>query len=369
MRKVLLHPPKNGFFYVIDRQTGKLLSAKPFVDGITWATHVDIETGRPAISPSAIYKDEPVRVGPGAAHNWHPIAFSPKTNLVYLAATESTGYFLPEKNFKYIEGQPNLGVTLSAIFRGGAVHGAVVPATRALNLPPAAPPKAYLLAWNPVTQSAAWRADTAGGGVLATAGNLVFQGRSREGVLGELAAYRADNGQQVWSYPTPNAITPGPITYSVDGEQYVAVSSGAGMMGFAPRPRVRHNGRVVVFKLNGAATLPSEAPFAPPANPPQQVASAEDYKAGAQHYDEYCGRCHGFDAQSPNVVPDLRRSAMLTSKDAWHTVVIDGALSERGMASWAKFLSPDQVETIRAYVGEEARKLRRQEQTMADSAR
>jgi quinohemoprotein ethanol dehydrogenase len=252
--------------------------------------------------------------------------------------------------------------------RGGA-HGAETSTDKAPLAPPAGPPKAYLLAWNPTAQKAAWRADTRGGGVLATAGNLVFQGRGRAGVLGELVAYRADDGRQVWSHETPNAITPGPVTYSVDGEQYVAVATGASMMSFGTPARMRHNGRIVAFKLHGTATFPPEAPLALPANPPQQIAAAADIAEGEKHYNQYCVRCHGFQAATGNVLPDLRRSPMLTSKEAWHNIVIAGALSERGMVGWSKFLKDEHAEAIRVYVGEQARKLQAQERAPASPAR
>lgn len=373
LRKVLIHPPKNGFMYLLDRKTGKLISAEPYVEGVNWATSVDPATGRPAIVPAARYKDEPWTgiPGGGGAHNWHPTAFSPQTGLLYLAASENSTYYQPLQDFTFVPGQSNLGVDFTSMLRGygGGTHGAETATPEASiktpagkQAPPAAPPpKSYLLAWNPVTQQAAWKADGRGGGVLATAGNLVFQGRSRQGVLGELVAYRADTGEKVWSYPTPNAISPGPITYSVDGEQYVAVSSGASMLSPAMPARVRHNGRIVVFKLNGTGTFPPEAPLAPPANPPAQVADAALVTAGEHHYNEYCARCHGLGASNGNVLPDLRRSAMLTSPGAWKSVVIDGALAPNGMIGWSRFLSPQDAETIRAFVGERARKLREEE--------
>jgi quinohemoprotein ethanol dehydrogenase len=366
VRKVLIHPPKNGFMYVLDRKTGKVISAEPFVPGVNWATHVDVATGKPAIDPKAYYKDEAwVGIpGGGGAHNWHPTAFSPRTNLLYLAANEGTTYYAPVKNFKFVPGQSNLGIDFNAMLRGmgnttGGAHGAEAAPAKP------SPPKSYLLAWNPSTQKAAWRAETRGGGVLATAGNLVFQGRGRQGVLGEFVAYRADDGQQLWSYPTPNAITPGPVTYSVDGEQYVAVSTGAGMLSPGLPSRVRFNGRVVAFKLNGTAVLPPEAPLAPPANPPQQVATAERVALGESHYNDYCSRCHGVAAVNGNILPDLRRSPMLTSTEAWKSVVIDGALAPRGMIGWTQFLKPEDAEAVRAYVGEQARKLQEQERAAA----
>ncbi|HEU4626886.1 MAG TPA: PQQ-dependent dehydrogenase, methanol/ethanol family [Steroidobacteraceae bacterium] len=356
LKKVLLHAPKDGFFYVIERATGKVLSAQPYISGLNWATRVDLATGRPEIVAAARYQDAPWLgiPGGGGGHNWQPVAFSPMTGLIYIPATESSTYYelLPE--FRYVQGIPHIGINRESMVHGGPASGPPKGPTGAAN-------SAYLLAWNPVTQSEAWRANGRGNGVLATAGNLVFQGRSRAGLLGELVAFRADTGERVWSYNTPNAIVAGPVMYSVGGEQYVAVSSGPSAVVFTPPARMRDNGRMLAFKLDGTATLPPDSPLAPPANPPDQIASSTAYNTGKAHYDLYCARCHGFDAQSANVIPDLRRSPMLTDKSAWKRVVIDGALTDRGMVSWAKFLSPADAETIRAYVGEQARALQQQE--------
>jgi len=353
-RKVLLHAPKNGFFYVIDRRTGKLISAEPYIPGITWATHVDLVTGRPDIVPAARYHLEPWigRPGGNGAHNWNPVAFSPQTGLLYIPATESSTTFRPQKSFEFRDGVPNLGVDLF-----GAPHGAGgdehARSSRGAM-------QEYLLAWNPVTQRAAWRAPGGGGGVLATAGGLVFQGRSRDGLLGELVAFRADDGAEVWRYPTPNAIIAGPITYRVDGEQYIAAAAGASLMS-SGRPRVRNDGHLVVFKLDGTALLPPDPPLAPPANPPRKSASPAEVAAGETQYVRYCARCHGVGTASSNVIPDLRRSPVLTDRSAWLSVVMDGALAERGMVGWSRLMTPAQAESIRAYVGEQARALARAE--------
>jgi quinohemoprotein ethanol dehydrogenase len=358
-RKVLLHPPKNGFFYVIDRQTGKLVSAEPYVGGITWAKRVDVATGKPEISPEALYKDKAFTGSPGGggAHNWHPTAFNPKIGLIYLQATEgSSTYYEPVKKYEYNPDRPSIGIDFAKMAGGGA-HGADTLGKKQTPAPAAAPPKSFLLAWDPVAQKAAWRTDTRGGGVLATGGNLLFQGRGRAGVLGELVAYRADTGEKIWSHATPNAISAGPITYSVDGEQYIAVAAGAGMMAMGSPARARQSGRLLVFKLNGTGALPAEPPLAAPANPPQAVAAAADVAEGANHYDDYCTRCHGVQARNGNVIPDLRRSVMLTQPDAWQSIVSKGALTDRGMIGWSKYLNADQVEKIRLYVGEQARKL------------
>jgi quinohemoprotein ethanol dehydrogenase len=350
-RKVLLHAPKDGFFYVLDRKSGKLLSAEPFIANINWATHVDLPTGRPDIVAAARYETAPFLgvPGGGGAHNWHPWSYSPAAGLIYIPATESSTFYQALPDFEYVPGIPHIGINRDAM-----IHG---PETTAAQ-PATTPGAAYLLGWDPVANREVWRQAGRGNGLLSTAGNLVFQGRTRSGLLGELIAFRADNGTRLWSYDTPNAIAAGPVSYSVAGEQYIAVSSGASALSFGAAARVRHPGRMLAFKLNGTATLPPEPPLAPPPpNLPQMVASPEALSVGKARYDLYCARCHGFDTVSANVIPDLRRSPMLADKDAWHTVVIDGVLAERGMVSWAQYLTADDAEAVRAYVAAQARAL------------
>ncbi len=362
-RKVLLHAPKNGFFYVVDRESGKLLSAAPYVPGINWAARIDLASGRPVVAPAARYRDRPWigRPGGGGAHNWNPVAFSPLTGLLYFAANESSGLYRPVQTFENDPDVPSLGIDLF-----GARHEAAEPRSGGHGGERAAE---YLLAWNPVTQRAAWRAAGGGGGVLATAGGLVFQGRSREGVLGELDAFRATDGALLWRQPTPDAILSGPIAYSVDGTEYIAVSSGASVMNFTSRPRARHFGHLLAFKLGGTAPLPPDPPPAPPANPPAEVATAAAVTAGEARYGRYCARCHGIETRSANIIPDLRRSAVLTSPEAWRAIVIGGALADRGMIGWGRYLDAAGAETIRAYVGEQARALQREERRQARAPR
>ena len=353
-RKVLLHAPKNGFFYVIDRQSGRLLSAAPYVPGLTWATHVDLATGRPAIIAAAHYKEEPWTGSPGGGggHNWNPVAFSPQTGLLYFAAMEGTTEYRPVKHYEYVEGLPSLGIDLFGEHPAAAGGAA---ARTSGNF------RTYLLAWNPVAQRPAWRAPGHGGGVLATAGGLVFQGRARAGLVGELVAYRAGDGTVLWHYPVPDAVLAGPISYRVAGEQYISVSAGASIMNFDAQARVRHYGHVFAFKLHGTATLPPDPPLAPPANPPQGHPSSAQLTAGEMDYGKYCARCHGFRTESANVVPDLRRSAALTDAQAWSDIVIEGRLSDHGMIAWKRFVTPADAEAIRAYVGEQARALQQRE--------
>ena len=359
-RKVLMHAPKNGFFYMLDRKSGAMISAEPYVT-VTWAKNVDPKSGRPIEAPGARYGLAATFIAPGAggAHNWQPMAFNPTTRLVYIPTTDSGMPFRAVANWRFGEGLfTNVGVDFSA-GGGNAAHGAAAPPT------PVAPPlrpSNFVLAWDPVTQTPRWRADGRGGGILTTAGNLVIQGRIRAGALGELIAFRADSGEKLWRYPTPNAISAAPATYSVNGEQFIAVASGAGLTSVDGTPtRVRHVGRVVAFKLDGTATFPPEAAPALPANPPAAVAPDERVAAGQKPYDAYCARCHGFGGASGNVIPDLRRSLLLTNKEAWDQVVLGGALTERGMIGWSKFLKSTDADAIRAYVGETARALQQQE--------
>ncbi|HEX4996792.1 MAG TPA: PQQ-dependent dehydrogenase, methanol/ethanol family [Terriglobia bacterium] len=360
-RKALVHPPKNGFMYVIDRETGKLLAADPFVSGVTWAKGVDLVTGKPEISPSARYTDKPALVGPGGggAHNWHPIAFSPKTGLLYLQVTDnSSSLLIPTRldEFKYILDRPSLGIDFAAMITGGA-HTSDPSGRKVSPAPNSAPPKPYLLAWDPVARQPVWKVEARGGGVLATAGNLVFHGETREGVMGKFVAHRADTGETLWSLDTPNAINAGAVAYSVDGEQYIAVTSGATSLSGGGPTRVRQPGRLLAFKLQGTATLPADpaldiAPlFVPPASAPEDIAKGE------AHYYEFCARCHGPGAAGSNVITDLRRSTLIFSPDAWQSVVSDGALESDGMMGWSRYLSRDEIDTIRLFVVEQARPL------------
>jgi len=379
LRKVILHAPKNGFFYVIDRQTGKLLSAAPFVSGVNWATRIDSVTGRPLVAPAAEYKDRPWLGSPsgGGAHNWNPVAFSPRTGLLYLAASETQMTYRPAPMLENDPAVANLGINLfGAPPRPQAQENAQGPqrgadhadhtnhANQAEHAGHAGGRgRDYLLAWNPLTQRAAWRAAGGGGGVLATAGGLVFQGRTREGVLGELVAFGDRDGAVLWRQPVPDAALAGPVAYAINGSEYVAITSGASVQSSTARPRARHFGRLLVFKLGGTAELPPDPPLAPPPNPPVEIASTDRVTAGAGLYGRYCARCHGVATASSNVVPDLRRSPALTNPELWRAIVIAGALEDRGMIGWSRELDATQAQSIRAYVGEQARALQKTEQT------
>jgi quinohemoprotein ethanol dehydrogenase len=355
-RQVLMHTPKNGFFYVLDRHDGKLISAEAYVPGVSWASRVDLATGRPVVAPGAYYSDKPVRLSPGegGAHGWEPTAFSPNTGLLYLqASAHSSSRYIPRREaFQYVKGLDRLGL------HHFAQHGPYEP-QQAQQLDPGAPtPENYLLAWDPIAQKAAWKVPGRGGGVLVTAGGLVFQGHSRDVYMGELSAYRADNGEQVWTHDTPNAIITGPISYAVEGEQYILATSGAGGVGIVSPPQVMRLpqvGRLVAFKLGGNAQLPADPP---PAGPVVQVTerfAANRIAQGEQVYIDTCARCHGLGTRASGILPDLKRSAALNDAATWKAIVEGGSLASRGMIAWQGLIPDGSAEMIRAYVAEQAR--------------
>jgi quinohemoprotein ethanol dehydrogenase len=358
LRKVIMHAPKNGFFYVLDRRTGKVLSANAFVPTY-WATHVDLATGRPAIVANAFYDDGPFVGSPTGlgAHNWSPMSYSPVTGLAYFRASRASMIYRTDPEFVFREGLNNTG-----IYRGPPSDE-----DRALNerTPPLT--GSSLIAWDPVAGAPRWEIDGFGGGVLTTAANLLFQGRGV--ITGELIAFDAVTGEQLWSHATPNSMAPAPISYAVNGEQYIAVMGGRGFSGGNDTDaRDRNPGRIFAFKLGGTATLPPGPGPAPPANPPDEIFSAAAVAAGAEPYRIYCSRCHGGDTHSLNIIPDLRRSAALTSAALWKNIVIDGALEPNGMIGWSAFITAAEAETIRAYVAAQARALRASEAQAAAPA-
>lgn len=356
-RKVMMQAPKNGFFYVIDRSNGQLISAENFVPQ-TWTTGVDMATGRPIEAPGARYENGTFLALPSAlgAHNWHPMAYSPDTNLVYLPAQEVPFAYANDANFAARPGGWNPGIDFLA--NGVPDDPAQFRAIRALL-------KGQLIAWDPVRQREVWRVQYDGpwnGGVLATHGNLVFQGNAH----GQFQAFAANDGRKLWSFEAGTGIIAPPVSYSVDGVQYVAVMAGYGgayplSSSYVDNPRPMPNGRLLVFKL-GASAPYSVTPIPnPPAVEVSGTFTPAQVTRGQQLYESSCGVCHGPAGMSSGVLPDLRRRPSLTDADAWKGVVIDGALQDRGMRSFARYLTPADAEAIRAYVAGRARLLRERE--------
>jgi quinohemoprotein ethanol dehydrogenase len=279
------------------------------------------------------------------------MSFSPETGLVYIPAQETPIVFGDENPYEYKPGFWNVGSNF--ILASLPTDEATADAVRAML-------KGRLIAWDPATQKQVWSVEYKGpwnGGVLSTAGGLVFQGTADA----QFAAYDAATGAKLWSKPTQTGVVAAPIAYEIDGEQYVAVAAGWGGVyalvfgGLAPPGSVGNVGRVLVFKLGGSATLPPiEAKSSLQPALPAMTASAEVLAAGFAAYAQRCLVCHGDRAHSYGALPDLRYSPVLADADEWRAIVVDGARAEKGMASFATAFDPDTAEAIRAYVLSEA---------------
>ena len=344
LRKVLLQANKNGFFYVLDRQTGEFLSAAPFVSGITWASGVDPKTGRPIELPG-VGDANPKLLSPepNGAHNWNPMAFHPATGLVYFPARVGTQMVhVPDKKWKYDPTRDNVGID-------GTYEGLLF--AKMESMPP---PTGELLAWDPVAQKPVWRASYPvldGGGVLATGGNLVFQGRA-DGIF---AAFRATDGKVVWRFDAATGIMAPPVTYTVDGVQYVTVMAGwGGSAGLMNTPAVGAAkpgwGRILTFALDAKAVL-KPPPFGHKDPPLPAIATKQNSQTvhtGALLFNSHCFTCHGLNAVA-GPLPDLRYSTKETLA-SFAAIVLDGARASDGMPSFKKILSAKEVNAIRAYI-------------------
>jgi quinohemoprotein ethanol dehydrogenase len=351
-RKVLMQAPKNGFFYVLDRATGALLSAKNFTP-INWATGVDMTTGRPIETPDARWPGKAPYLqlpGPLGAHNWHPMSFSPQTGLVYIPAQELPFAYADEE-FTEKKGGWNTG----ASFIAGAL-----PTSEAVHAALRAMMKGRLLAWDPVKQEARWSVEHFGpwnGGILSTAGGLVFQGTSDA----HFAAFDAENGRELWQFFTETGVVAAPVAYELDGEQYVTVATGWGGAyaliagGVIPTGNKAKVGRVLTFKVGAKGELPpADIPEQAGAPPPPSVASAETIALGAKAYAANCTVCHGEQAYSSGLTPNLRYSPALADAEIWRSIVREGARAELGMGNFGAILDEETSEAIRAYVISEA---------------
>jgi quinohemoprotein ethanol dehydrogenase len=351
VRHVLMHAPKNGFFYVIDRETGKLISAQKFAT-VTWAKGIDMKTGKPIENPDARYTHKMAVIYPqeAGAHNWQPMTYDPQTGLVYIPAMDGAAIFVAQKDFHYKPGAWNLGVDFAAI-------SDVVLKLIKSGHPPAAA-QGFIEAWNPVTQKEAWQVAMGGSwnsGLLSTGGGVLFGGDA----YGMFNAYDAKTGKKLWSIDLKTGILAPAMTYEIDGVQYVALLAGwggAGGLAAFKDPNTalakygNDQGRLFVFRLGGSqhvAALPAEG--VPPSEPPKQTADAATIAKGFTLYHRNCLVCHGFFAQSEGEVPDLR----LAPPEIWNqydAIVLGGALADGGMGSFKDVLSKADVAAIHAYI-------------------
>jgi len=348
-RQVLMQANKNGFFYVLDRETGALISAKPFTF-VNWATGVDMKTGLPLESATARYShgnSPPIVPGPLGAHSWQPMSYSPLTGLTYIPVNDVGFNYKSEENFEFKDSALNFGIDMVA---------AGMPQDPKIKQAILDTVKGKLVAWDPVRQKQAWAVERPGpwnGGTLATAGNLVFEGTA----AGRFEAWRADAGEKVWSFDAQTGVMAGPITYTVKGEQYVAVLAGWG--GVFPMVtgevsfksgRTRNISRMLAFKLDARTTLPNPPPLEEPVlNPPPSTATAAQIHHGEAVYQRFCSGCHGDVTVSGGLLPDLRYSTALAN-ERWFKIVRDGAYQSLGMVSFGKEVSQQDAEDVRSYV-------------------
>ena len=350
-RRVVLHAPKNGYFYILDAKSGKFISATPWTE-MNWSTGIDPATGRPEVNPEARYEQTGklwVNLpGAGGAHSWQPMSFSPLTGYMYIPANLAAFPFKADEDWEESEIGFQTGLDSAAT---------AMPADLDFRQSNIDATKGALVAWDPVARKEAWRVPYKGpwnGGTLATAGNLVFQGTATE----EFVAYGAESGRKLWSFPAQTGVIAAPMTYAIDGEQYVAILAGwGGVWDVAPgilssvSGRPRNISRLLVFKLGAAGQLPP----APPLNervldPPAFTGTAAQVARGGELYGRYCSVCHGDAAVAGALNPDLRHSGTISSPDAIRAIVVDGALRHNGMVSFASAVRAADAEAIRQYL-------------------
>ena len=349
-RKVLMHAPKNGFFYMLDRDTGKLISAEK-IGKVTWAERVDLTTGRPVEVRGARYEDGEALIWPGSGgtHNWQPMAYSPDTGLVYIPAREMAGY--------YNDGgrDPRTWVMKEGDVMGLNGFFDDIPKTAGST---------SLLAWNPLTQKEVWRNPTPGataGGVIATHGGLVFQGRAD----GNFVATDATNGKELWSYYMGVGTQASPMTYTVNGKQYVTVLAGWGgatallgtlsaQHGWVGRAYPR---RMLTFVLDGNAKLPLTPPphleKTKPIDDPNFKLDPALAAKGKLVFQK-CVICHGVSAVAGGYAPDLRASPIPLNSAAFKMIVQGGALQPRGMPPFEN-LTDEELTQLQHYIRDRAR--------------
>ena len=348
--KALLHAPKNGFFYIINRANGKLLSAENYVK-VDWATEVDMKTGRPVEREGARYEDGEELVWPSAfgGHNWHAMSYSPRTGLAYLPIIEMPGLFSDTHVEILAWESPFWGFDPAIAFGNEYV--------------PDDSGTGALRAWDPLRQRTVWEVPLPGvwnPGTVVTAGNLVFQGRAD----GTFYAYRADNGEVLWHTDLGTGISAPPITYAIDGKQYVSILVGWGGAGAATAGFIgaqhgwayrAHLRRLVTFSLDGKLELPaSKPPFYPqPLAVPDFEVDKTLAAAGGEIYTLKCMMCHGAGAASAGQAPDLRASTTMLAMDTLKDIVLDGSRRSMGMPPFKEF-NDDNLLAIQHYIRQQA---------------
>jgi quinohemoprotein ethanol dehydrogenase len=363
---VIMQASKNGFFYILDRKTGKLLSAKHYTY-VNWASHIDMQTGRPVVTQAADWYTSPKNIYPSWAggHTWNPMSYSAQTHLVYIPVIDQSAVWVDMLHnggaMKFLDGF----FTVQGIFPDDTYNAeelkrlyGPLPSMDAIKaMRRVKPVRELLRAWDPVAQKTVWEHETSSGirgydgGVMSTAGNLVFQGRGS----GELWVYSADTGKVLKVIKTGSHIMAAPMTYSVNGEQFVAVQAGYGGAAITVGPippssaalKYENINRIIAFRLGGGA-VPTPPPRVdgPFEEPPKQTAAKAQIDAGEVKFVQECSRCHVL---GPSSTPDLRRlNAGLHAE--FKDIVLHGALAPAGMERFDDLLSEKDVDDIHAYL-------------------
>ncbi len=348
-KKVIMQAPKNGFFYVLDRQTGKLISAEPYTY-MNWATGVDKATGKPIETDFGRYKNENRVISPAPAggHNWQPMAYSPVTRLVYFPAHVNSFAFGNDSTWTFNENARNISVPLPHL------------PTIADPNQPANMDQGQLLAWNPQTQKEVWRVNYPAtywnGGVLASAGGLIFHATGE----GKFFAYDATDGKQLWEANVGSGVIAPPVTYSIDGRQYISLVVG---WGGNPGNRVRfteenYPGTIFTWALDANETYSGFYK----SNPKELIqlpvtATAAEISNGQTLYDANCRTCHGRMGDNGGSIPNLTYSTAGTF-GIIEDIVLKGMYLKKGMPNFSDRLNQKEVNDIKNYILQSASELR-----------
>jgi len=339
-RKVILHAPKNGFFFVIDRTNGKFISAKNFVD-VTWATGYDAN-GRPMETAEA-RGDKPFDSipGPYGAHNWHPMSFNPQTGLVYLPAQGIPVRLVEDKTWTHnanVPGRPMVGLGWNLSFNFDAD-------------PPKNLPFGRLIAWDPVKQKEAWRAEYVApwnGGTLTTAGNLVFQGSAD----GRFIAYNATTGEKLWEKPVGSGAVAAASTYMIDGKQYVSIAVGwGGVFGITARAtELESPGTVYTFAIDGNAPAPAFVKYQTEGLLAGVAYDPKDVGEGTLLFLSNCVLCHGVPGvdKGGNIrnLGYVSKETIANLKD----FVFKGPFGDQGMPDFTGKLKEEDIPKLQAFI-------------------
>lgn len=350
-RRVLMQAPKNGFFYVLDRESGELISAEPYTY-VNWATHVDAQTGKPVENDFSRYENVNAIVSPNyyGGHNWQPMAFNPVTGLVYIPSMMNSARY--GTNPTWIYGKS--GFSVNTGWNTGIGYDPEKP-IRYDSLAPG--DLGMLVAWDPVTNESKWSVNHSyrwNSGVLATAGGLVFQGNAE----GRLVAYHAETGENLWEASVGTGVIAPPVTYLTDGKQYISIAVGwGGASGLSTKiTEFVYPGIIYTFGIGGNAN-PPEYPDMPPKILIDGIVtvSGQELVKGGELYNMNCTICHGSVGGGGGALPDLAYSSERIHENFGY--IVEGSFEGLGMPSYKGKLTEEEINLIQQYIFDTAQKL------------